>query len=305
VCEKWRVDFVVSNIFASGVPRTSRVGTQIVEQTIGVPLVQDMDHSGKTAVHRGVDLLNKQGEHAGADSTQEYIQLVEEAELPVQIDPEEAKHIVAIQQADYTQRVAQSSAYGMTATSDEKQETQVDGVFLLEFNRHHKDLFNATTHGKSLARCRAALEAEGYDWKQISGSLIFVHAHQFRGVMHALCGKTIRRGHVVISESIEYLLEESLQAVRGRGAWVKSRRSLDTSLELSACATEDSESQHFQSDTDAENAYVDSRAFELVAKRTFLCYVPRMLDPAMVAQSTTEAHSYCPNPRRFNVDISL
>ena len=94
-----------------------------------------------------------------------------------------------------------------------------------------------------------ALEGSGFEWKMAAGNHIFVHPWQATG------GLALKGSHVIVAESLEYLVDESIAESleslevesRGnkrertkagmRGAWSKER--LHLKLELANVRLQD------------------------------------------------------------------
>ena len=106
---------------------------------------------------------------------------------------------------------------------------------------------------------------------------------EYRQVMRALIGYTTRTSDIIVSESLEYLVAESLGRVGPFKTSGKSRKQLcvidDTSIASQIGTFSDSEAQH-------------KLDFDFVAdfsiERSFLCAVPVLQDTKEVVQSTTE-----------------
>ncbi|CAE8716552.1 unnamed protein product [Polarella glacialis] len=159
-----------------------------------------------------------------------------------------------------------------------------DALFMAEFSRCPQELLDALRTGLPLKACRMGLEAEGHNFELTNGTMVFTHARQYLAAMTAQLPQT-KKICVIFSESLEYLVEESIQHI-GMGAWVKSRRRLDNAEAVAQDEPETRESH---------------KEFHLVVTRTFLHYQPAPLDS--VTQSTTEAHGG-DNPRRKQAGIA-
>merc|ERR1712061_549739 len=112
--------------------------------------------------------------------------------------------------------------------------------------------------------------------------------------MRALNGYTTRTSDIIVSESLEYLVAESLERVGPLKTCGKLCKQLcmidDTSIASQIGTINDSEVQ-------------DNLDFDFVAdfsvKRSFLCAVPVLQDTKEVVQSTTEITTkHGRNPRR-------
>merc|ERR1711879_801664 len=126
----------------------------------------------------------------------------------------------------------------------------------------------------------------------MGGGMVFVHPWQYRLAMRAKAPE-ITSFAIIFSESFEYLIEESLQAV-GKGAWTKSRFSLEIKADTVATASiSDLEDRMLE----VGGSLASDDTWNLVVKRTFLQRVPAFADAHTVCQSTTEVHSNAgPNP---------
>merc|ERR1712008_380224 len=173
-----------------------------------------------------------------------------------------------------------------------------DRIFICTLNRRPKEL--VPTLQLFFKTCTDALEAEGHCWKLFEGSLIFVHPHQYRSALRSLTGLSMFPSNIVIAESLEHLLEEALAGI-GKGAWAKHREPLHVQedSELASCGERVDTEVEMQTCSEPEDAFQDETSMVLVERRTFLTYVPALLDSASVVQSTTEAASSNGlNPRR-------
>eukprot|EP00928_Gymnodinium_smaydae_P064090 TRINITY_DN47505_c0_g1_i1.p1 TRINITY_DN47505_c0_g1~~TRINITY_DN47505_c0_g1_i1.p1 ORF type:complete len:927 (-),score=61.96 TRINITY_DN47505_c0_g1_i1:85-2802(-) len=242
-----------------------------------------------------------------------HIERVDHAEPAAQIDEGEAADIVAIQEADYIERLVVCAA-GNEASEEPKENTHEE-AYLLHFNRSPKPMVDALRTGAPLKKCRDALEAEGFSWKLPCGALVFCEPHQHRCVMKALNRKVLRTSHVVVVESLEYLVEETVASVSNscHGAWVKSREVLGKMSDDMSSATCDEEEasqdpammseDEAACTTELSQPAVSEQSdivYEVQVKRTFLCHVPKLLTQAPVTVSTTDADSRLgSNPRRF------
>ena len=89
-------------------------------------------------------------------------------------------------------------------------------MYLLKLNRNERLLRTAFCEGQSMQPYRAALEEAGYDWKHSSGALVFVHPSQYGKVMTALHEVSLRPDHVIVTESLEYLVQETMAQISSR-----------------------------------------------------------------------------------------
>jgi len=122
--------------------------------------------------------------------------------------------------------------------------------------------------------------------------MVFVHAHQYRSAVSAYAhdAKTFC---IICAEDYEYLVDESIMHI-GKGAWAKARAELQgLDSNVSEHATIDASS--FDGDDESTSDFVEG---VMRVQRTFLHYVPALLDGESVVQSTTESKPCCINPRR-------
>merc|ERR1712232_16403 len=64
--------------------------------------------------------------------------------------------------------------------------------------------------GSPCKQCRQDLEAAGFSTELTSGCKIFVRPAHYNSVLNALQGRTLKPYHVVVAESFEHLVCESL-----------------------------------------------------------------------------------------------
>jgi len=217
---------------------------------------------------------------------------IQHLEMATGVDPIEAALTADAQLASF---IAEGRFPGQGAVTEADSDEGVEWVpdervFLLDINRPSKGMCDALDDGRPLRACRDALDVAGHPWKLLTGTRVFVHPEQYRAVMRALNGQTILSWHVVMTQSLEHLVEESLAGI-GKGAWARDRTALEMRASGTAVATTGSAS------SDAEPSY----QFEV--KRTFLCVTACPRPAATVAQSTTEAHENAVvNPRRVVSD---
>jgi len=114
--------------------------------------------------------------------------------------------------------------------------------------------------------------------------------------MRAVAAQTLTRSHIVFSKSVEYLLEESFDRVRGQGAWNKSQRPLHISEVGSSSAERGSSETLLPTCTSAAGSSELEGRIEVT--RTFIAWNP-LSDDGPITASTTDADSRGgPNPRR-------
>jgi len=247
-----------------------------------------------------------QAPSAGSDRAQSSAEDRILGEAPAQIAPQEAADLVAVQEADFVQHhlgiqmrdFPEMPYFPHTPHHHEHGQEQLS---LLQFNRHPQEWMTALSDGPALRACRLALVNEGYNWKLLTGTFVFVYPWQYRAAMQSVNGMVLKGGDMIVTQSMEYLVEESIASIK-KGAWAKARRALDTSTYAqSACA-----SASTAGDADTTYEFTDiGDAFSFECRRTFLSFVPRLLDAATVVQSTTEAIEGCVNHRRIRDHDSL
>ena len=104
-----------------------------------------------------------------------------------------------------------------------------DDIFFLKFGRNPTILHNCLEEGPELKSCRDALEESGHHWNLQHGPYIFVHPSQYEQTMQFLSRDeyALRPYHVVVAESLQHLVEESLSGIpRSLGARIKNRITL-------------------------------------------------------------------------------
>jgi len=190
-----------------------------------------------------------------------------------------------------------------------------DDIYLLQFNRDPAVFHTCLEGGTSLKSCRDALEQAGHQWKLESNAKIFVHPMQYPATIQYLdiSQQRLRPYHVVVAQSLEYLVEESLSGTACRqGARIKKRIFLGSGESQKRARVEPEGETRTQGRQDSEdgapmvnNNEVNFASMGLDTKRTFLCCLPRLREARTVNQSTTEATTNGGlNPRRLQ-DLSL
>eukprot|EP00928_Gymnodinium_smaydae_P041369 TRINITY_DN28009_c0_g1_i1.p1 TRINITY_DN28009_c0_g1~~TRINITY_DN28009_c0_g1_i1.p1 ORF type:complete len:795 (+),score=73.75 TRINITY_DN28009_c0_g1_i1:52-2385(+) len=194
---------------------------------------------------------------------------------------------------------------GASPTSAREDDSSED-VHLLQFARYPEQWREALLEGISLKSCRDALEEAGYTCVLPSGCKVFVHPWQYLDVMAALSrmGDTLRPYHVVVSASLEHLVEECLARIP-RQLKVKVRARDLMNLRAEQQEGLDSGDRHSEPAAPsyqnvANGSWEQTAQSELSlyeVKRTFLCRYCPVRSSSSVVQSTTEAHGGF-NPRR-------
>jgi len=201
-----------------------------------------------------------------------------------------ASNVETMVQSNYGPGFAESS-------SEPRTEQAAERVYLLQFSRYPEELRLALLEGNALRQCRDALKDAGYNASLPSGAKIFVQPWQYKDVKAALVGTELRPYHVVVSESLEYLVSESLQQIpRQLKIKIKARSAIHLDEATSGKGGEDSLGNELNTE-EFDGVSADTPA-DIVVRRTFICIVPRLRSSASVNQSTTEAHGSL-NPRRL------
>jgi hypothetical protein len=215
-------------------------------------------------------------------------------ERVAQIDGEEAAQIVATQEADFIQLLNSNDA-GINENVEDTSETPPqDRVFLLSLNRNPKAAMDALQKGLPLKKCRDALEDNGFPWQLPTGTLVFVETFQYHAVRHALKGIVLRSSDVIVTESLEYLVAESLEGC-GQGCYAKSRMQLQ-------CVTDD----HSSAAASTEQHPKHTMYGTWDVKRTFIWAVSMHSTPPIVTKSTTDADSrHGVNPRSVPIAFTV
>merc|ERR1712232_1132918 len=200
---------------------------------------------------------------------------------------------VLTQRADeiFAQRVEERIT-AATGNSENVGASPNEKVWLLQFRSHPHEFADALGRGGPLRTCIDALADDGHDYVlPSSNAKVFVKPHQWREVTSRLSERDLRPYHVVVSESYEQLVYESLRNIRfKRRPTLKEERTL--------LLTHEPNSRVDQPDV-FQNLFSD---WTLDVKHSFLCAVPRVHDSSAVTQSTTQ-HYEDPangprNPRR-------
>jgi len=213
---------------------------------------------------------------------------LQQQEPVVKITPIEAAEIVALQHGSFIPHGVATLARQDVNCYNNPHET----IVLCKLNRMTKSLRNALCDGIPLRQCRAALSADGHKWQLPGGALVFVQPWQFRSVMHALGSRELHADHLIVSSSMDHLVQETMEmSARGTGSWVKDRCQLQVEDIGSVAATA------------GHHGIDQADQYGLVVERTFLNSAPKRRPEAEVTQSTT-ASRMGPNPRAAIGDMS-
>jgi len=208
-------------------------------------------------------------------------------------------------------RIQQDNDEGVVSDAAEEL-PQCENIYLLQFSRYPHEWRQALMEGVALRLCRDALLGEGHTCVLTSGAKVFVHPWQYNDVKGAICGMELRPYHVIVAQSLEHLVEESLvQVPRQLKVKLKSRTVVDCVGEsrIDVGAQQAGPPQDLASSTDPSLIVLSSSKERFVdigdvgfaeffdVHRTFLCQAMPLRSSASVTQSTTEAHGGV-NPRR-------
>lgn len=182
-------------------------------------------------------------------------------------------------------------------------------VHLLRFGGGDGNLFRqALLDGPWFRRCREEMERQNCSCELPSQAFVFVKAEQCAEVMGAIDGYELHPFHVIITESLEYLLEEVLQSIPSRRR-PREKRSSRSTIEVTQRVMEESKDEADEVPQQVIEDSEDEVAIVLTS-RTFICVAPQRKSSDTVVQSTTEAinptsdasyfgHFRGYNPRRF------
>eukprot|EP00439_Symbiodinium_sp_Y106_P045761 s3944_g5.t2 len=210
------------------------------------------------------------------DPLQEVLQPVHHNEPPAEISQEEGAAIVAEQEASWIEHNIGSGWHGNDLQSWVP--AGLTRVVHLTLSRSHRQLDTDLADSPALQPCRQALEEEGLDWRfQPSGAKIFMEPSCFRAIRSHLSTMRLRPCDIFVAENLE---EEVRRVIR--------------QIPSSLCVFPRS-SQNIAFTDDYEKVVLVSRSFLNIPATT-------LLNPASVAQSTTEARTrqgyHGTNPRR-------
>merc|ERR1719265_1274016 len=194
---------------------------------------------------------------------------------PTRIATQEASLIVSEQEAGFVERqlekIAPSPSSVLLADPDDR---LIERVVLVEFKRCPHGLKTALGESKALQQCRQALDDAGFNWKLPNGDMVFVSPESYRPTMQALTDETTRF-RVIVAETIEYLVEESIATV-GKGAHSKTR----DVFRVDVCSSDFGSASNLLAEDFVE---VDC---EIVEKRTFLDIMRPLRNTVSVTQSS-------------------
>mmetsp|Transcript_87988 Transcript_87988/g.222050 ORF Transcript_87988/g.222050 Transcript_87988/m.222050 type:complete len:736 (+) Transcript_87988:128-2335(+) len=227
----------------------------------------------------------------------------EHTEPAADIDPVEAACIEALQSVGRIERLLDCGVLPSRGHDDADiefgEQLGIDeDVLLLSLNRCPGSLVSALGEGTSLRACRDRLHKAGHHWKLPSGTFVFVHPEQYDQVRRAIIGWELQRHHVIVTSSLEHLVDEAMMDI-GKGGWAKDRQCLQLSQLSRNASSGGSPGQASEEVSHDDEAEDEGKEYRLVAQRTFLCYAASLQHASSVVQSTTEANSRGGlNPRR-------
>merc|ERR1712046_161030 len=99
----------------------------------------------------------------------------------------------------------------------------------------------------------------------------------------------LQPSHIIVAQSLEYLVEEALDSLRKR-VWAKSRETMRGSSKRCRTCPESGDAEEACSMAHRAETSDEHQMVELHVKRTFLTLPKMTRAAASVAQSTTEAN---------------
>eukprot|EP00746_Dinoflagellata_sp_MGD_P152669 gnl/MRDRNA2_/MRDRNA2_83822_c0_seq2.p1 gnl/MRDRNA2_/MRDRNA2_83822_c0~~gnl/MRDRNA2_/MRDRNA2_83822_c0_seq2.p1 ORF type:complete len:619 (-),score=95.23 gnl/MRDRNA2_/MRDRNA2_83822_c0_seq2:182-1831(-) len=191
-----------------------------------------------------------------------------------------------------------AALHAASSSADEHASSALENVHLLRFGgtADWDDFRQAVLHGVQFLPWREAMNKAGYPCEHSSRAIILVKPVQYPDSCGQLENFELRPFHVVITESLEYLLEEVLATFpcrrRPREKASARQKIMQTQIEPATTMTD---MRHVRStdrpaqETDDDNSADELGFPEICVHRTFLCRAPVFRNPRSVAQSTTEA----------------
>jgi len=151
-----------------------------------------------------------------------------------------------------------------------------------------------------------ALESRGHDWKLPCGAHVFLSPDQYPQAIESLQGKQLKASHLIVAESLEYLVQEAMDEYAKTGCYAKQREYINEEEEESdlalMCCSDDAKESVSMSSHEADigpGDEEDARFFVFAVKRTFLHIVQGCEAAESIVQSSTDADSRNgQNPRR-------
>eukprot|EP00928_Gymnodinium_smaydae_P030840 TRINITY_DN22812_c0_g1_i1.p1 TRINITY_DN22812_c0_g1~~TRINITY_DN22812_c0_g1_i1.p1 ORF type:complete len:455 (+),score=53.96 TRINITY_DN22812_c0_g1_i1:59-1366(+) len=217
---------------------------------------------------------------ADLDPPSVVIQQVHHEEPPAHIDEDVARSSV---QQEEDERFASIVEAHIRASDDgsgdaqryehdaDEHASQQEGLVLLEFAQRTREALDELQNGPTFHVCRQGLQDHGFNCVLPGGTLIFCAPSQYRAAQQLLIGRDLQRRHVLVTESLEYLVEDALLNIPCRQRPSRNRkRDVVGPLPCSVV---------------------------VATSRTFIGILQRQLDASAVVQSTPTA----PNPRRITI----
>jgi len=217
----------------------------------------------------------------------------------------------------------ESRLHGLHTSPDDrpKQEEVAESVYLLRLGtpRHGTLLLDSLCGSPHLSRYCSAL---GKNSQHDSGALLLVFPYQLQDVHRYLWEVELHPFHVVVTESLEPLLQAALAEIPSRqrprtkkgfrlDIYSKAHESENHTMEVnrSTKGSGAADSHAFSQDPTDDVTEHSQIWVMLVEQRSFLCVAPELRTSNSVVQSTTEAtepqskHHYAyyrgVNPRRY------
>lgn len=81
---------------------------------------------------------------------------------------------------------------------------------LLQFAQRSREARNELLTGAARRSCREVLQGHGLPLTMPTGALVFCAPSQYRAAQRLMVGRDLRRRHVLVAESLEYLIEAAL-----------------------------------------------------------------------------------------------
>jgi len=167
--------------------------------------------------------------------------------------------------------------------ASEMQQAQSEKVHLLSFRAGQGELFRKMLlEDKEFKPLRLSLQDAGCPLTlRPSGTVVLVKPSQYFGVMSALGKRKLKRYELLITESVEYLMDQVLTRMASKSR-PRERRGERVEFDVDVC--------------------------QFVIRRSFICQAPQILKSDTVTQSTTEAlrsgssssHGYWAHRRGIN-----
>merc|ERR1712118_350355 len=123
------------------------------------------------------------------------------------------------------------------------------------------------------------MEQAGYSCELPEKALIFVKPEQYETTKRALLNEEVHPFHIIVTESVEYLVDEALAEIPCRRR-PRQKQGSKRELNLTECApAADQEAHDGDQDESQEQHYITC------VKRTFLCIAPQPRNASSVIQS--------------------